>query len=145
MGVKWIAPGDTDIDRQHRGEIIVINISFSSQHHSNPKTLYSQTQQRSMSTFCYALKVPYYEKHVFSGLYISWSSLSLPTPRIRKANKSCMVSAAQPLVKRRSNRLFRFCSFRYITIVRPPLCGDRSYPRGGCPPPRWSLVCPVVS
>ena len=31
--------------------------------------------------------------------YINWSSLSLPTPRVRKANKSCIVSAAHPLVK----------------------------------------------
>ena len=29
----------------------------------------------------------------------SWSSLSLPTPNIRKTSKSYMVSAAYPLVK----------------------------------------------
>ena len=43
--------------------------------------------------------------------YISWSSLSLPTPRMRKTSHSCMVSAAHPLVTRSSCRLFRFCSF----------------------------------
>ena len=30
------------------------------------------------------LKAPYYEKHVFSGAYINWSSLSLPTPRMKR-------------------------------------------------------------
>ena len=63
------------------------------------------------------------------SLQIMWSSLSLPTPRMRKANNSCMVSAAHPLVTRRSYRLFRFSSFPYVTkgviyIVRPPLHGD---------------------
>ena len=47
--------------------------------------------------------------------YVSWSSLSLPTPRMRKASDSCMVSAAHPLVKQRSYRLFGFSSFRYVT------------------------------
>ena len=61
--------------------------------------------------------------------YISWSSLSLPTPRMRKTSDSCMVSAAHPLVTRRSYRLFRFSSFCYvmkgvIIIDRPPLSGD---------------------
>ena len=41
-------------------------------------------------------------KNTFSlvSAYISWSFLSLPAPRMRKANESCMVSAAHPLVKR---------------------------------------------
>ena len=61
--------------------------------------------------------------------YISWSSLSLPSPRIRKASDSCMVSAAHPLVKQSSYSLFRFSSFRYLTngfifIGRPPLRGE---------------------
>ena len=60
-----------------------------------------------------------------------------------------MVSAAHPLVTRRSYRLFRICSFRYVTkgviiIGRPPLCGDRRYLRGGRSSPRWSSVCPAV-
>ena len=58
-------------------------------------------------------------------IYISWSSLSLPTPRMRNASHSCMVSAAHLLVTRSSYRLFRFSSCRYITeiifICRPPL------------------------
>ena len=77
-------------------------------------------------------------KNMFSlvSTYINWSSLSLPTPRIRKANESRMVSAAHPLVKRRSCRLFRFSSCRYITkgeifTRRPLLRNDRRYPRGG--------------
>ena len=68
-------------------------------------------------TWCWnKLKVPYYE-NTFSlaSTYISWSSLSLPTPRMRKASDSCMVSAAHPLVKWCSYRLFRFSSFRYVT------------------------------
>ena len=59
-------------------------------------------------------------KNMFSlvSTYINWSSLSLPTARMRKSNDSCMVSAAHPLVKLlllRSYRLFRFRSFRYVT------------------------------
>ena len=66
------------------------------------------------------------------------STLGLPTPRMRKANKFCMVSAAHPLVKRHSYRLFRFISFRCVTrgevlIGRPALPDDRRYPRGGRP------------
>ena len=53
------------------------------------------------------LKVPYYEKKVFSGVYMY--KLSLPTPRIRKANKSFIVSAAHPLVKQCSYKCF--CDF----------------------------------
>ena len=74
-------------------------------------------------------------KNTFSlvSRYINWSSLSLPTPRMRKANDSCMVSAAHPLVKLHSYRLFRFNSFSYITkevifIGRSPLHDDRRYP-----------------
>ena len=90
-------------------------------------------------------------KNTFSlvSTYISWSSLSLPTPRMMKTSNSCMVSAAHPLVKRRSYRLFRICSFRYLTkgviiIGRPPLHSDRRYLRGGRSSPRWSSVCPAV-
>ena len=45
---------------------------------------------------CPALKV--IMKNMFSLLstYINWSSLSLLTLRMRKANKSCIYSAAQP-------------------------------------------------
>ena len=80
--------------------------------------------------------------------YISWSSLSLPTPRMRKTSESCMVSAAHPLVTRRSYRLFRFCSFHHvmkgvIIIGQHSLSGDRRYLRGGCLSLRWSSVCPV--
>ena len=82
-------------------------------------------------------------KNTFSlvSAYINWSSLSLPAPRMRKANESCMVSAAQPLVNLRSYRLFRFSSFHYVMtgemfIGRPPLCENTSpfpqrYPGGG--------------
>ena len=90
-------------------------------------------------------------KNTFSlvSTYIDWSSLSLPTPRMRKTSNSCMVSAAHPLVKRHSYRLFRFSSFHYVTkgviyIDRPPLHGDRRYLRGGRSSPRWSSVCPAV-
>ena len=60
-----------------------------------------------------------------------------------------MVSAAHQLVKWRSYRLFKFCSFRYVTkevisIGWPPLRGDRRYPRGGHSSPRWTSVCPAV-
>ena len=65
-------------------------------------------------TRSFILKVPYYEKHVFSGLYI-YKLVLLPIPRMRKTSDSCMVSAAHPLVTQRSYRLFRFCSFHYIT------------------------------
>ena len=77
-------------------------------------------------------------KNIFSlvSTYISWSSLSRPTPRMRKASDSCLVSAAHPLVTQSSCRLFRLCSCRYVTkgvviIVPPPLPGDRRYLRGG--------------
>ena len=90
-------------------------------------------------------------KNTFSlvSTYISWSSLSLPTPRKMKTSDSCMVSAAHPLVKWRSYRLFRFSSCRCVTKVeifigRPPLHGDRRYLRGGRSSPRWSSVCPAV-
>ena len=98
------------------------------------------------------LKVPYHKKHVFSALlstYISWSSLSVPTHRMRKTSHSCMVSAVHPLVTRCSYRLFRFSSCRYVTkgviiiIAPPPLRGDRRYQRGGRSSPRWSSVCPA--
>ena len=64
---------------------------------------------------------------------------------MRKANKSCM---AHTLIKRSSNRLFRFSSFHYgtkgvIFIDQPPLRSDRRYP-GRHSPLRWSTVCPVV-
>ena len=67
---------------------------------------------------------------------------------MRKANKSCMVSVAHTLIKRSSNRLFRFSSFHYgtkgvIFIDQPPLRSDRRYP-GRHSPLRWSTVCPVV-
>ena len=76
-------------------------------------------------------------KNMFSlvSTYTNWSSRSPPTPRMRKTRDSCMVSAAHPLVTRRSYRLFRFNSCRYLTkgviiIGRPPLCGDTRYLRG---------------
>ena len=55
-------------------------------------------------------------KNMFSlvSTYINWSSLSLPTPRMRKTNDSCMISAAHPLVTWRSYTLFRFSSFRFF-------------------------------
>ena len=55
-------------------------------------------------------------KNTFSRVstYINWSSLSLPTPRMRKTSDSCMVSTTHTLVKRRTYRLFRFSSFRYV-------------------------------
>ena len=90
-------------------------------------------------------------KNTFSRVstYINWSSLSLPTLRMRKANGSCMVSAAHPLVKWHSYRLFRFSSCRYVTkrvifIGRPPLCSDRRYARGRRPSPRWNSACPAA-
>ena len=54
-------------------------------------------------------------KNTFSlvSTYISWSSLNLPTPRMRK--KACMVYAAHTLVKRCSYSLLRFISFCYVT------------------------------
>ena len=89
-------------------------------------------------------------KNTFSlvSTYISWSSLSLPTPRMRKANESYMVSATHPLVTWHSYRLLRFSSCCYVTkgvifIGWPPLRGDRRCPRGGHSSPRWSLVCPA--
>ena len=97
------------------------------------------------------LKVPYHKKTCFLWslhIRISWSCLSLPTPRMRKTSESCMVSAAHPLVKLHSYRLFRLCSFRYvmkgvIIIGQRPLSGDRRYQRGGHSSPRWSSVCPA--
>lgn len=87
-------------------------------------------------------------KNTFSlvSTYMSWSSLSLPTLRMRKTSESCTVSAAHPPVKRHSYRLLRFSSFRYITkgvifIGRPPLRSDKRYPRGGRSSLRWSSVC----
>ena len=70
-------------------------------------------------------------KHVFSGLYLY--KLVVPEPA---NSQNGMVSAAHPLVKQCSNRLFRFSSFLcvmkgVIFIGRPPLCSDRRYPRGG--------------
>ena len=86
----------------------------------------------------------YIMKNMFSlvSTYISWSSLSLPTPRMRKTSDSCMVSAAHPLVTRRSYRLFRFSSFHYVTkgviyIDRPPLHDDKRYLSSVCPAVRW--------
>ena len=49
------------------------------------------------------------------SVYISWSSLRLPTPRMRKTSDSCKVSAAHPLITRGSCRLFRFSPFCYVT------------------------------
>ena len=90
-------------------------------------------------------------KNTFSlvSTYISWSSLSLPTPRMRKTSDSWVISAAHPLVTRRSYRLFRICPFPYIKegviiIGRPSLRCDRRYLRGGRSSPRWSSVCPAV-
>ena len=89
-------------------------------------------------------------KNTFSlvSTYINWSSLSLPTPRMRKTSNSCMVSAVHPLVKQRSYRLLRFSSFCYVTkgvifIDWPPLRGDRRYPKGRSSI-RLSSVCPAV-
>ena len=49
------------------------------------------------------LKVPYYEKHVFSGLYIY--KVVHPEPTNSQNEESKQVSAAHPLVKWGSNRL----------------------------------------
>ena len=97
------------------------------------------------SQWSHFLNVPCHEKHIFSGLYIY--KLVLPEPANSQNEEiidSCVVSAAQPLVTRRSFRLFRFSSFHYITkgviiIGRPPLHGDRRYKRGRCSSSRWSL------
>ena len=75
-------------------------------------------------------------KKTFSLVCTSWSSMCMPTPTMRKTSESCIVSAAHLLVKLRSDRLFRFSSFSYVTkgviiICRPPLCCDGRYPRGG--------------
>ena len=43
-------------------------------------------------------------------------------PEWGKTGDSCMVSAAHPLVTRRIYRLFRFCSFRYVTKGASVLC-----------------------
>ena len=87
-------------------------------------------------------------KNMFSliSTYISWSSLSLQTPRMRKANDSCMVSAAHPLVTWLS---VTCSSYNYITkgvifIGRLPLSDDGIYPWGGRSPSRWSSVCPAM-
>ena len=94
------------------------------------------------------IKGPILWKNTFSlvSTYISWSSLSLPTPRMRKANNSCMVSAAHPLVTRGSYTLFRFSSWCYVKtgeifIGRPPLHSDRRYLRAGPSSLRWRSVC----
>ena len=80
-------------------------------------------------------------KNKFSlvSTYINWSSLSLPTLRMRKVKESYMVSAAHPLIKWCSNRLFRLSSFCYITkgeifIGRPPVRDDMRFLRGGVHP-----------
>ena len=80
-------------------------------------------------------------KNTFSlvSSYISWSSLNLPTPTMRKTNDSCVASAAHPMIRQHSYRLFKFSSFRYLTkgviyIDRPPLHGDRRYMIGGVHP-----------
>ena len=87
-------------------------------------------------------------KNMFSlfSTYINWSSLSLQTPRMRKANDSCMVSAAHPLVTWLS---VTCSSYNYITkgvifIGRLPLSDDGIYPWGGRSPSRWSSVCPAM-
>ena len=54
-----------------------------------------------------------------------------------------------PTCKTTLHRLFRFRCCRYVMkgemfIGRPPLCGERRYPRGGRSSPRGSLVCPAV-
>ena len=85
-------------------------------------------------------------KKMFSlvSTYISWSSLSLPSPRMRKANESCMVSAAHPLIKWRSYRLFRFSSCHYVTkgemfVGWPPL--RKTTPPSRRVHPRGSVRC----
>ena len=78
-----------------------------------------------------ALKVPYYEKHIFSGVYMYKLVLPELTPRMRKTNESCIMSAVHPLVK----QLFRFSSCGYATkgemfVGWPPLRDNRRYLRG---------------
>ena len=79
-------------------------------------------------------------KNMFSlvSTYISWSSLSLPTPEMRKTSDSCMVSAAHPLVTQRSYRLFSICSCRYVMkgIIRPK--------KNGFWPTLWIYVRPKL-
>lgn len=58
--------------------------------------LMSDNMEHTLTSF---FKKPYIYKLVF---------LSLPTHRMRRANDSCIVSAAHKLVQRGSHRLFRF-------------------------------------
>ena len=91
------------------------------------------------------LKVPYHEKHVFSGLCIY--KLVLPEPANSKNEESKRLLhglCSSPTGK--TKKLFRFSSFRYITkgviyIGRPPLRSDRRYPRGGGVHPRGEVRC----
>ena len=81
----------------------------------------------------------------------SLSSRSLLSSRKGKANYSCMVSAAHPLVQRCSYRLFRFSSFSYRTkgvifIGRPPLRSDRRYlGKFGVSSGKIAVFCNVVA
>ena len=114
-------------------------------HISTDGTMNPENERNSVSMW--STERSHIMKNTFSlvSTYISWSSLSLPNSTMKKANESCIVAAAHLLVKRRSNRLFRFSSFCFVKkgemLIGRPLRNDRRYPRGGLPSLRWSSVC----
>ena len=81
-------------------------------------------------------ELPYYEKHVFSGLYIYKLVFPEPANSQNEENKWFLHGLCNPPTGK---------TVLLQAVHRPPLYNDRSYPRGGCPSPRWSSVCPAVS
>ena len=92
----------------------------------------------------WVLKVPYYEKHVFSGLYIY--KLVLPEPANSQNEESrrflcglCSPPTGKTELKQavQIQRLL-LCNER-SHFHRPTSSDDRRYPRGGRSSPRWSV------
>ena len=82
------------------------------------------------------LKVPYYEKHVISGVYMYY--LVLPEPATQNEEKERVLHrlCSPPTGKMVLLQAVRIRSFCYVTkgviyIGRSPLRSDRRYLRGG--------------
>ena len=90
-------------------------------------------------------------KNTFSlvSTYINWSSLSLPTPRMRKASRFLHGLCSPPtgktaLLQAVQIQLLSLRNERRDFHRQASSLDDRRYLRGGRSSPRWSSVCPAV-
>ena len=84
--------------------------------------------------FTQELKVPYYEKHVFSGFYIFQLVLPEPANCQNEENKQVLHGLCSPPTGK--TVLLQAVQILPIIIGWPSLHSDRRYLRGGCTSPK---------